>query len=86
MTRYREHGPLKTEAGRREVELALAVVRLLRDRWLATSFKGPDDFMFLNSAGQPCDYRKVGEAFRRAVRASGVRADGRLSLHSLRHG
>jgi integrase len=28
----------------------------------------------------------VGEAFRVAVRRAGVRGDGRLSLHSLRHG
>jgi hypothetical protein len=39
-----------------------------------------------NSVGRPLDYRHVGEAFRVAVRRAGVRADGRLSLHSLRHG
>jgi integrase len=76
----------QTEAGRRQIVLAPAVVRLLRARWLASPYKGPDDSVFLNSAGRPCDYRKVGEEFRQAVRASGVRADGRLSLHSLRHG
>lgn len=86
LTRYREHGPLKTEAGRREVELAPAIARLLRDHWLASPWKGPDDPLFTNSVGRPVDYRKVGEAFRVAVRRSGVRRDGRLSLHSLRHG
>jgi integrase len=86
LTRYREHGPLKTEAGRREIELAPAMVRLLRARWLATPFKGPDDFVFSTATRRGLDYRKVGAAFRQAVRASGVRADGRLSLHSLRHG
>jgi integrase len=44
------------------------------------------DFVFTNFACRSVDYRKVGEAFRVAVRLSGVRADGRLSLHSLRHG
>lgn len=34
LTRYRELGPLKTEAGRREVELAPAVLKLFRDLWL----------------------------------------------------
>jgi integrase len=86
LSRYREHAKLKTEAGRRQIVLAPAMIRLLRFRWLGSAYKGPDDFVFLNSAGRPCDYRKVGEAFRRAARAPGVRADGRLSLHSRRHG
>jgi integrase len=86
LTRWREHGPLKTEAGRREVELAPAMVRLLRDEWLASPFKGPDDFVFTALTGRGRDYRHVGHNFRVAVRRSGVRADGRLSLHSLRHG
>ena len=86
LSRYREHAKLKTEAGRREVVLAPAMVRLLRARWLESPGKGPDDFVFTNSVGRPLDYRKVGAAFRVAVHRSGVRADGRLSLHSLRHG
>ncbi len=86
LTRYGTLGPLKTEHGRREVMLAPAVVRLLRERWLESPAKGPDDYVFRNRAGRPLDYRKVGEAFRTALRRSGVRADGRLSLHSLRHG
>jgi integrase len=86
LSRYREHAKLKTEAGRREVVLAPAVVRLLRAQWLASAQKGPDDFVFTNSVGRPLDYRHVGEAFRVAVRRAGVRGDGRLSLHSLRHG
>jgi integrase len=62
-----------------------AIVRLGRDRWLASPWKGPDDLVFTNGAGRPVDYRKVGAAFRVAVRRSEVRRDGRLSLHSLRH-
>lgn len=85
LTRCGVHGPLKTEAGRREVELAPVMVRLLRARWLESSAKGPDDFVFINGAGRPMDYRKLGEAWRTAVRRSGVRADGRLIVHSLRH-
>jgi integrase len=86
LSRYREHAKLKTEAGRRQIVLAPAMVRLLRARWLASAAKGPDDFVFLNRVGRPLDYRHVGDNFRLAVRRSGVRADGRLSLHSLRHG
>lgn len=86
MTRYRVHGPLKTEAGRREVELAPAVVKLFHGLWLASPYKAPDDLVFTNSVGRSLDYRKVGEVFRVAVRQSGVRRDGRLSLPSLRNG
>src|SRR5207253_3118027 len=38
LSRRREHAPLKTEAGRREVVLAPAVAKL-REEWLASSFK-----------------------------------------------
>jgi integrase len=86
LTRYREHGPLKTEGGRRDVVLAPAVTKLLREEWLASPFKSADDFVFTAATGRARDYRHVGENFRLAVRRSGVRAQGRLSLHSLRHG
>jgi integrase len=86
LTRYREHGRLKTEAGRREVILAAPVLRLLREVWLGSGRKGADDFVFVNADGRPHDYRKVGRAFRVAVDQAGVRGAGRLSLHSLRHG
>jgi integrase len=85
-TRYREHGRLKTEAGKREVILAAPVVRLLRNCWLESEHKGADDFVFLNPDGRPYDYRRVGSAFRTAVDHAGGRGAGRLSLHSLRHG
>lgn len=86
LSRYRVHARLKTEAGRREILLAPGIVRLLRAHWLTSPFKGADDFVFCAATGRGLDYRKVGEAFRQAVRRSGIRADGRLSLHSLRHG
>ena len=86
LTRHRVHGPLKTPAGRREVVLAPAVAKLLRERWLASSFKASDDFVFCNTVGRGLDYRKVGEAFRATVKRAGITASGRLSLHSLRHG
>jgi integrase len=36
--------------------------------------------------GRALDYRDVGEGFRRAVKAAGLHAPGKLTLHSLRHG
>jgi integrase len=86
LSRYREHARLKTEAGRRQIVLAPGMIRLLRAKWLASPHKGPDDFIFSTSTGRGLDYRKVGEAFRLAVRRTGIREDGRISLHSLRHG
>jgi integrase len=51
LTRYREHGPLKTEAAKREVVLAASVGKLLRERWLASSFKAPHHLVFGNTQG-----------------------------------
>jgi integrase len=55
LTRYREHGPLKTEAGKREVVLAPGVGKLLRERWLASAFKAPHHFVFANTQGRSLD-------------------------------
>lgn len=62
------------------------MLKVFHGLWLASPYKGPDDLVFTNSVGRPLDYRKVGNWFRTAVRRSGVRRDGRLSLHSLRYG
>jgi integrase len=88
LTRKRVHGPLKTEAGRREVILAPAIGKLLRERWLASSFKAPHHMVFSNTLGRGLDYRDVGEHFRATLKRSGITptAGGRLTLHSLRHG
>jgi integrase len=87
LVRYREHGPLKTEAAKCEVVLAPRVAKLLRERWLASSFKAPHDFVFANTQGRSLDYRDVGEHFRATITRAGITAPGeRLTLHSLRHG
>jgi integrase len=87
LNRHRVHARLKTEAAEREVVLAPAlVVRQLRERRLASPFKGAEDFVFANTLGRGLDYRHVGEGFRAAVKRAGLGASGRLSLHSLRHG
>ena len=77
LSRRREHAPLKTEAARREVVLAPAVTRLLREEeWLASSFKAPHHLIFCNTLGRGLDYRDVGEAFRATVKRSGITATG----------
>jgi integrase len=83
---HREHAPLKTEAGRREVILAPTLAKSLRERWLANHSKAPRDFVFGNTLGRGLDYRDVGEAFRQAIKRAGLEAPGKLTLHSLRHG
>jgi integrase len=67
------------------VILAPALATTLRELWLASHYKHPTDFVFANTLGRGLDYRDVGEGFRRAVKAAGLRAPGRLILHSLRH-
>jgi integrase len=66
--------------------LAPAVAKLLRERWLASSFNAPDNLVFCKTRGRGLDYRDIGEAFRATVKRSGITATERLSLHSLRHG
>ena len=86
LSRHRTLKHLKTDAGRRDVVLAPAVVRLLRERWLASPYKTADHLVFCKASGEPGDYRDAGEGFRAAVKAAGLQGQGRLSLHSLRHG
>lgn len=50
--------PFKTEASRRDIELPPAIVRLLRERWLATPYKGPDDLVRCTPSGRVLDYRR----------------------------
>jgi integrase len=87
LTRDREHGPLKTEASKREVILAPAIGKLLREQWLASSFKAPHHPAFCTRTSRSLDYRTVGEDFRATLTRAGVSAPGeKLALHSLRHG
>ena len=86
LSRKREHAPLKSEAGKREVILAPAIAKLLRECWLASPFKARHHFVFCNTLGRGLDHRDVGEDFRATIKRAGVSASGRLSLHSLRHG
>jgi integrase len=77
---------LKTSAARRDVVLAPSVIRLLKEHWLRSNHRGPDDLVFCTQEGRGIDYRKVAVRFRAAVDQAGIRHSGRLTLHSLRHG
>jgi integrase len=76
----------KTDAAKRDLILAPAVVRLLRQRWLQSPFKGSENLVWCTRDGRGQSYRRAGDAFRAAVRKAGLTSDERLSLHSLRHG
>ena len=65
--------------------LAPAIAKLLREQWLASRYKRPEQLVFCSRDVRGLDYRHAGEAFRAAVEAAGVTAPGRLSLHSFRH-
>ena len=86
LSRQRTHAPLKTEAGKREVILAPALGKQLREHRLATLHKARHDLFFTTASGRGLDYRDVGRGFRNALKRAGIHAPGRLSLHSLRHG
>jgi integrase len=85
LSRQRVHSTLKTEASRREVVLAPSVAKLLRERWLASPFKEPDELVFGNSRGRGLNHREPGNAFRAALKRAAITTPGRLTLHSLRH-
>ena len=86
LSRQRAHTRLKTEAGKRDVILAPALGKSLRERWLASRHKAPSDLVFANPLGRGLDYRDVGKGFRQAVKRAELQAPGKLTLHSLRHG
>ena len=85
LSRRRIPKQLKTPAAQREVVLAPALVNVLREHWLASPHKTPEEFVFTDSLGRGRDYRDVGEGFRHAVKAAALTGPGRLTLHSLRH-
>jgi hypothetical protein len=66
--------------------LTRTLAKLLREHRLASPHKTPADFVFANTLGRPFDYRDAEEGFRRAVKAAGLQAPGKLTPHSLRHG
>ena len=70
---------MKTPAAQREVVLAPALVNVLREHWLASPHKTPEEFVFTDSLGRGRDYRDVGEGFRAAVEAAGLTGPGRGS-------
>jgi integrase len=61
------------------------LAKLLGEQWLALRNKTSTAFVFTNTLGRAFDYRDVGEAFRKAVKAAGLQTPGKLTLHSLRH-
>jgi len=68
------------------VVLAPAIAKQLRERWLASRYKAPRDFVFANTLGRGLDYRDIGEGFRQTVKRAELHTSGKLTLHSLRHG
>jgi hypothetical protein len=56
--------------------LASAVTRLLRERWLASSYKNVEHLVFCKTNGRGGDCRAAGEAFRAAVKTAGIGRTG----------
>jgi integrase len=62
--------PLKTDESRRTVEIPRQLAVLLNARYLASSFKGPSEFVFATRTGRALEQRNVNRALRRAQKAA----------------
>jgi integrase len=79
--------PLKTEAGRRDVEAMPELLALLRRHRIASKFSRDSDFVFSTAEGNPLYYRNVSRDFATAADRAGLNREAlpSLSLHDLRH-
>ena len=79
----------KTEESQRDVLLLPALARVLREAKLASSYSGPDDFVFASETGTPMQARNVARrGLAKAVDDAGLKPAGkrRIGWHQLRHG
>jgi integrase len=75
----------KTEAGRREVDLAPEVASALAKLW-ASSRYSDDDYVFASTTGTPLNYRNVERrGLDVAAATAGIRGEPKLRFHDLRH-
>jgi integrase len=82
--------PLKTNAGRRDVEALPELLALLRKHRAGAFARGqarPDSFVFATAEGGPLHHRNVSRDFSTAADRAALNREGvpRLSLHDLRH-
>lgn len=82
--------PLKTDAGRRDVEAMPEVLALLRKHKAEAFARGHarrGSFIFATAEGAPLYHRNVSRDFSTAADRAGLNREGvpRLSLHDLRH-
>jgi integrase len=80
--------PLKTDASRRDIEIAPALAKLLAAHKLASPYAKDEDFIFVTETGRPIYYRNLsGRGLDKAANKAGLNPAGKqkLSLHDLRH-
>jgi integrase len=79
--------PLKTAGSVRTLRIGSTLTTALREHRMASRYKGEDDFVFSTDSGRTVGYQNARRAFMAAVARAGLTdsAEGRLSLHSLRH-
>jgi integrase len=65
-----------------------ALARVLRELKVASSYSGPDDFVFASETGTPLQARNASRrGLAKAVEAAGLKDDARpIGWHLLRHG
>jgi integrase len=73
---------LKTKKSRRDVPLSTGLANELREHWLASKWKGPEDLVFANSMGKPLGLKLLFKPWKDALRKAKLED---RKFHSLRH-
>jgi integrase len=66
--RDRSRGPVKTDAGRRNIVLMPELARVLREHKLKSPFSRPADYLFASPDGGARDHRSTSRGIERAVK------------------
>jgi len=73
---------LKTKKSRRTVGLSVELANELREHWLASKWKKPDDLVFANTVGKPQSLKHLMNGWKSALRLAKLQE---RTFHSLRH-
>ena len=80
---YGDEGPPKSAAGIRTVPMSSAIVAMLKEWKMQSSFKQPDDYVFPNRNGShTCHDNMIKRQFKKSLERAGVSG---VTWHSLRH-
>ena len=78
----RRFSTLKTKKSRRDVPLSTGLANELREHWLASKWKGPEDLVLANTVGKPLGLKLLFKSWKDALRKAKLED---RKFHSLRH-